>query len=256
MQHSKNPRRPEEGYKRKSLPTPEWWTWPRPYRMMDCLKGLKKYVPKKSIDLVITDPPYNIDYSSNYGSERYKKRIQEFSWDKDFDFKKYWSIIWNRMKWNSDAYVFGRWENYNMMKSLKGFKQILIWDKMSGGLGYLRAFIPSYELIFYFKKGRRKPNKRTPAVIRESTQSSFKYGNPKKTYLHPTQKPIGLIVKLVLISSHKGNVVLDPFLGSGTTILACRQTGRIGIGFEINSRYKKAIRQRVMADTPSLERYG
>ena len=210
----------------------------------DCLE-LMKGLPDESVNLILTDPPYGISYHSNYGSESYKNRIQNVDWDDNFDFTPYWNVMWNKLKDNSDAYVFGRWENYNTMSKLEGFKQILIWDKQCGGLGDLTTFIPTYELIFYFKKGKRIPTPRTPAVLRSHSQTSWKYGNPIITYLHPTQKPLGIIEKILKISSNTNDTILDPFMGSGTTGVAAIQLNRNFIGFEISPEYFKIAEKRI-----------
>ena len=80
--------------------------------------------------------------------------------------------------------------------------------------------------------------------------------NDKENTKHPTTKPLELFDILVKASSNPGDTVLDPFLGSGTTLLACRKTGRNGIGFEINPDYEPIIRKRIMADTKSLFQFG
>ena len=72
---------------------------------------------------------------------------------------------------------------------------------------------------------------------------------------HPTQKPVALIEKLIEASSMEGGTVLDPFVGSGTTLAACRKTNRNGIGFELNPDYEPLIRERSMAHTPPLTSY-
>ena len=69
---------------------------------------------------------------------------------------------------------------------------------------------------------------------------------------HPTPKPIWTMERIIKASSNPGDTVLAPFLGSGTTLLACRRTGRNGIGFEINPDYEPIIRKRIMADTKTL----
>jgi len=211
---------------------------------MDCLEGMKQ-MNNNSVDLIVTDPPYGISYKSNYGSKKYKERIQKTEWDKDFDFSFYHPELWRVLKDDSDMFVFGRWDNYETMKKLKGFTQILIWDKCCGGLGNLRSFIPTYELIFYFKKGNRKPNKRKPAVLRFHSQTSWKNGNPIKTYKHPTQKPIYLIRELILTCSNKNDLIMDSFMGSGTTAVACKQLGRDFIGFEISKEYCEIANNRL-----------
>lgn len=72
---------------------------------------------------------------------------------------------------------------------------------------------------------------------------------------HITPKPVDLIKNIILHSSNKGDLILDPFLGSGTTLLACKQTGRNCIGFEKEPKYESIIRKRAMLDTPSLSTF-
>lgn len=212
---------------------------------IDCLDGMKQ-LPDKCVDLILIDPPYNIQYKSNFGSQEYKDKIQHTEWDKSFDIRGVYQELWRILKNNSDMYIFGRWENYEIMKELEGFKQILIWHKINaGGLGNLTCFIPTYELIFYFKKGSRIPNKRTSAVIdsipiqnfscKESKPTGKDYG--QQFMKHPTQKPLDLIKKLLKISSNQNDLVLDSFMGSGTTAVACKQLNRNFIGYEISKEY-------------------
>jgi len=77
---------------------------------MEALEGLKQ-IGDESIDLIVTDPPYGIDYKSNHGSKKYKKKIQDFNWDKDFDFTKFFDELYRVMKQDTFMYVFGRHEN-------------------------------------------------------------------------------------------------------------------------------------------------
>jgi site-specific DNA-methyltransferase (adenine-specific) len=72
---------------------------------------------------------------------------------------------------------------------------------------------------------------------------------------HVTPKPVSMIKNIILHSSNPGDTILDPFLGSGTTLRACRETNRNGIGFELNKEYEPIIRKRIMADIPSLDRW-
>ena len=78
--------------------------------------------------------------------------------------------------------------------------------------------------------------------------------SPKKGHLTP--KPISLMNRIILHSSKEGAIVLDPFLGSGTTLRACRETDRVGLGFEINKDYEEVIRKRAQLDIPRLEVFG
>jgi len=72
---------------------------------------------------------------------------------------------------------------------------------------------------------------------------------------HPAQKPIDLYKELILNSTDEGAIVLDPYLGSGTTLSACRQTNRNGIGIEIDPKYESLIQRRIMANQIDLRSY-
>jgi len=77
----------------------------------------------------------------------------------------------------------------------------------------------------------------------------------KENTAHPTTKPIKLIKQLIINSTNENDFVLDPFLGSGTTLAACKDTNRNGIGFELNPDYESIIKKRCRCDTPSLKSY-
>lgn len=213
---------------------------------MNCMDGLK-LIDNNSVDLIITDPPYNINYRSNHGSEEYKKRIQTAqNWDNNFNFKLYFGEFWWVLKEDCYFLVFGCEENIQAMQEL-GCYQILVWDKQHCGMGDLSDFGIGYELIFYFKKGNPKlRGKRINGVI------NYKHIGFFEKTLHPTQKPVGLIRLLIEKTSDKNAVVLDGFMGSGTTAVASKQLKRKFIGFEINKNYvdmaNKRLSQEVLID--------
>lgn len=132
---------------------------------MDCLEGMKQ-IEDNSIDLILTDPPYNLNYYSNHGSKEYQKRIQTAQeWDNNFDIKPILKEFFRITKNNSYILIFGCEENIPLMKSL-GCHQILIWNKRHCGMGDLSDFGIGYEFIFYFKKGNPKlKGKRINGII-------------------------------------------------------------------------------------------
>jgi len=196
----------------------------------DCMVGLRR-LPDACVDLIVTDPPYGISYKSNKGTDKYKERVQHTDWDKDFNFADYYSELWRVLKEDSFMYVWGRFENYEIMKAL-GMKRVLIWDKGHNSMGDLEDWGIGYELIYLFKKGKPKiRGSRDNGILRITHISYF-----DKT-LHPTQKPTSVIRYLIEKSSDIGGVVLDAFMGSGTTALACKQTKRHYIGYEVESSY-------------------
>jgi site-specific DNA-methyltransferase (adenine-specific) len=206
---------------------------------MDCLEGLKK-IPDNSVDLILTDPPYSINYYSNHGSEEYKKRIQTaLDWDNNFDISLYLPELIRITKEDSYILIFGCEENINIMKKL-GCHQILIWNKEHCGMGDLSDFGIGYEFIFYFKKGNPKlRGKRINGII-----NCMNIGFFDKT-VHPTQKPEKLLRYLINKCSDNENIVLDAFAGSGSCAIACKQLNRKFICFEINPEYCKIANKRL-----------
>ena len=125
-------------------------------------------------------------------------------------------------------------------------KNLCVWDKGSGGMGSL--YRSQHELVFVFKAGKaahtnnvqlgRFGRNRTN-VWRYPGINSFarSTGEGNLLALHPTVKPVALIADALLDASERGDRVLDPFLGSGSTLVAAEQTGRIGLGIELDPRY-------------------
>jgi len=113
------------------------------------------------------------------------------------------------------------------------FAQLLIWVKNQPVIGRL-DYLPMHELIAYGWYGRHKFHK-------SKDKSVLFYPKPQKSKYHPTTKPLGLIRNIILNSTQINEVVCDPFLGSGTTLLACEQTKRKCIGFEIDPEYCQLI---------------
>lgn len=196
---------------------------------MDALEGMRQ-MDSESVDLVVTDPPYGIGYKSNCGSERYKEKLNDFDWDDEFNFGVFYDEFMRVLKNDSYMYVFGRFENAETMKYL-GCDRILVWDKQHCGMGDLTDWGIGYELIYLFKKGNPKlSGGRVNGVIPHKHIGYF-----EKT-LHPTQKPVELL-KFLMVKSGGGSLVLDPFIGSGTTAVAAKQLGRNFIGFELEQKY-------------------
>jgi DNA modification methylase len=155
------------------------------------------------------------------------------------------------LKKDADIYIFTRFDIYPLLLDILPvqikFKNVLVWDKNAQGMGDLNHnWCYTHEFILYAKKGRRRLNKRSLSVLHYPFHGDF-----SKT-IHPTKKPIGLCNELILNSTQEGDTVLDPFLGSGTTLRSCRETNRNGIGYEIDPQYKQTIIDRAMLNIPTL----
>lgn len=117
-------------------------------------------------------------------------------------------------------------------------KNILVWEKNNTSMGDLKAnFAPKVEFILFLQKGRRFINgSRDPNIFK------FKRTNNK---VHPTQKPIDLMEYLIKKFTNCNDLVLDPFMGSGTTGIACKNLNRDFIGIELDRKYFEIAKKRI-----------
>ncbi len=211
----------------------------------NCMKTMVK-MPDESIDLIVTDPPYGMNFRSNHRGKRYKN----IYWDNNLDWLEGWAEESHRvLSDSSHMYVFCSFHNVDIFKqqiqSKFNIKNILIWEKNNTSMGDLKGdYAPKYEMILYCTKGRRLLNGgRDPNIIKFA-----RTGNK----LHPTQKPVDLISYLIEKSSHKGEIIYDPFMGSGTTAEAAYCTERKYIGSEIDETYYEISLTRI----EKIERQG
>jgi len=203
----------------------------------DCLIELEK-LPDASIDLVITDPPYGIDYVSNRSVFNDHVTKNGLLGDDDLNsalviFDKACSLLRQKTKQDAHVYVFTAWKVYPQFMAVveKYFnvKSLLIWDKGNHGAGDLEGtWGNQYEMIIFATKGQRKLNVRRGDIIRIPRLSSDRM-------IHPTQKPIELIKELLEVSAQKADTICDPFMGSGSTIKAIKEFGGLNyIGIELD----------------------
>ena len=195
----------------------------------------------KSIDIVLTDPPYGINYTSNRSKHKEHVTKKEIQNDDSIEvFNKVIEILDKKTKEDSHVYIFASWKTYPEFKSIieKYFiiKNVLIWDKKNHGSGDLDyAWGDQCEMIIFAIKGYKQLNKRRGNLLSYSKVNS-------QVAIHSTQKPVELLKEILSISALKKDVVCDPFMGSGSTIKAVMDLGDINyIGIEIDSdNYKKA----------------
>lgn len=207
-------------------------------KLGDCLNVMGD-IPDNSIDMVLTDPPYGM----NYQSGRRKTKAKLITGDQDISFLDDLSReLYRVAKENTAHYIFCSYHNIDKFKQSfeKYFKikNILTWVKNNASMGDLSAdFAPKTEFILFLQKGRRNINGK-----RDSNILEFKKTNNK---LHPTQKPVDMIEFMISKFSDKGDVILDPFMGSGSTAVACINTNRSFIGIEIDNDYFNIAKERV-----------
>lgn len=193
------------------------------------MEGIQK-IASASIDTIITDPPYFIGMTHNGKKENYNDLIIM----KPF-FDSLFSEFSRVIKENGKVYIFCDWRTYAFYYPLLlkhiSVRNMLVWDKISGpGSSY--AF--THELILFAEKDT--PYMKGSNIFRIPGFSA----GAKKTngeMLHPTQKPVEVIEKLITDSTKEGDLVLDCFMGSGTTAVAAKKLNRNFIGFEIQEKY-------------------
>ena len=172
----------------------------------------------ETVDLVIADPPYGMGYVSH----RRKVTHEKIQGDDALPVE---TIIQCIDKANNAAYICCRWNN---IKQLPEPKDVIVWNKGPGsGMGdLLHSYIRRWEAVLFYPKENHKFSVRPQDVINCKIT---------KSNIHPTEKPIDLMAQL--ISSNYGDIVLDPFMGSGTALVAAKMLGRKGIGIELEERY-------------------
>jgi site-specific DNA-methyltransferase (adenine-specific) len=204
----------------------------------DCLDLIKE-LPDSSIDCIITDPPYFLGVTHNGQKGTYSDLIIM----KPF-FESLFFQMERVLKKSGHLYVFCDWRTYPFLYPVAeqyiSVKNLLVWYKgMSGGNQY--GF--SHEFIIFAAKGN--VNMKGENTIRHlpGFAAGAKKTNGEK--LHPTQKTVEIIEFLMLNSTKEGDVVLDCFLGSGTTAIAAIKNKRNYIGFELQDGYVKLSQDRI-----------
>ncbi len=207
----------------------------------DCLEYMRT-LPDKSVDAVITDPPYGVAWKSNWKGGNFAEIANDKS---PF-------IDWIDLIDCKFLYCFAKWTTMQVyidkIKSNYKVKDVLIWDKKAHGAGDLSSYAPTYEMIIYATKNKDKLKfkKRKQNIIHQWRVDGGATGISTKNVLcHPAQKPVELITSIIEDCTSEGDTILDPFMGSGTTGVACVQTGRNFIGCEISEEYFKIAERRI-----------
>ena len=217
----------------------------------DCLSVMPE-IPNDSIDLIITDPPYKVTQKGCNGTtggmmttkQTMKGKIFEHN---DIEPKEYASEFYRVLKDGSHCYVMTNHINLiNMLNSFTdvGFHFIksLIWKKDNKVMG--RFYMSQFEYILFFRKGKGvQINHCGTSDILEIPNKKQKDSNGKN--LHDTEKPVELMKILIENSSKENDIILDPFMGIGSTGVACKQTNRNFIGIEKDKQYFEIAKQRI-----------
>ncbi|EIZ1042834.1 site-specific DNA-methyltransferase [Vibrio parahaemolyticus] len=200
---------------------------------LDAVSWLKT-LDSESIDLIVTDPPYESLEKHRAKGTTTRLKVSKSSsnqWFSTFPndrFEELLEEIYRVLKKNSHFYLFCDQETMFVVKPIAekaGFKfwKPIVWDKMAIGMGY--HYRARYEFILFFEKGKRKLNDLgVPDVLQA-----------KRVWKgYPTEKPVDLIQTLIEQSSTRGELVVDPFFGSGATLVAANSLDRKWAGTDIS----------------------
>ena len=240
----------------------------------DCLELIKK-IPEKSIDLIIADPPYNISkLNDNRDRSKLNSPIMRRKKALNYDFGRwdnmdrkiflwftaYWlEICCGTLKEGGTIISFFNKEDISFLGwEAKKFdirtRTIISWHKTNPVPSFRKVnYLSACEFIWIGSKGKKSWTFNF-GLQKEmhnffETPNSSSYSKTK----HPTEKPIELIKWLLKIHSNKNDIILDPFLGSGTTAVACKLLDRNFIGVEINPKYVEIANRRLANTYRQLE---
>ena len=183
-----------------------------------CTTDVEKLMQGEKADMCFTDPPYGYEYQSNARNKSKKFDVIEND-DKILDFFPNIQLVCNGFVFVCTTWkVLDKW--LPLFKKYHELTNMIIWNKGGGGIGDLKhTFSTDYEVILCASNGKELTGKRIGSVwtIKKDSSSS---------YVHPTQKPVKLSEFAIRNTTERGDIVLDLFGGSGSTLIACEQMER------------------------------
>ena len=247
----------------------------------DCLIELKK-IPDRTFDLVFADPPYNLQLKNKLTRpDNSEVNAVNDKWDQFESFKKYdeFTISWLKeckriLKKNGALWVIGSYHNiFRLGATIQnlGFWILndVIWNKNNPMPNFRGTrFTNAHETLIWASKNQKSKytfNYQSLKCLNDDLQMRSNWNLPicsggerlKKNgkKVHSTQKPESLLHRILLASSNRGDYILDPFLGSGTTAVVAKKLGRICFGIEKENKYFNAAKQRLNKTIPIEDNY-
>lgn len=206
----------------------------------DSLTVLRQMEPE-SVDAIITDPPYGIDYHTKGTGASIKNDKVPFIWFLYDAFR----VLKSGASGRGTLICFTRWDveqTFIDAIQLAGFnvKSEVIWNKVLHGMGDCKAqFAPTHENIVFAIKGKFSfPGHRPNDLITHQKLAASQM-------IHPTEKPVSLLADLITAVTKPGDLIFDPFAGSGSTLVAAKKTGRRFVGVELDDEYFEKARRRI-----------
>ncbi len=216
----------------------------------DCVEGMRERIDKNSIDLIIADPPFGIDFHKmgnqyNRKADLVVKGYNEISAENYYNFMNNWLSEAQRiLKETGSCYIISGWSNLkDVLNAIDNVNlnvlNHIIW-KYQFGVFTKRKFVTShYHILFTVKDPKRYYFKKIDHYPEDVWVIKRPYSPGKEK--NSTKLPEELVERLILYSSRENDVVLDPFLGNGTTAVVCIKTNRNYIGFELNPDCQRII---------------
>lgn len=207
---------------------------------------------KVQVDLLLTDPPYCVsrDYQLGF-SNMGRSGMNYGEWDYNFDQKEWINLSAPLVKQGGSIIIFNDWKNLSyIVEALEDndfiIKDLIRWEKNNPMPRNVNSrYVMDFEVAVWAVKGKKKWVFNKPedsAYVKPVFRTGVVPGGKKR--IHPTQKHLNVIENLIKIHSNEGDLVFDPFSGSGTTALACKNTERRFIGSEIDKIYfEKAVKR-------------
>ncbi len=256
-------------------------SWRNQIHCEDALAGLAR-IPDESVDLIVADPPYGL--GKEYGNDSDKMAADAYlRWT-----EQWLDAALPKLKASGSLYIFLTWryspEIFVMLKQRMTMLNEIIWDRRVPSMGgSVRSFSSVHDTIGFFAKQKGYyfdlDAVRIPydAATKKARSRSIFVGakwlelgyNPKDLWSvsrlhrehperadHPTQKPLEIVERIIRASCPPGGMVLDPFMGSGTTAVAAMRCGRDFVGFELNPAYCAIIEQRLAAPEAQLSAHS
>ena len=247
----------------------------------DCLVELKK-IPDRTFDLVFADPPYNLQLKNKLiRPDSSEVNAVDDKWDQFESFKKYdeFTISWLKeckriLKKNGALWVIGSYHNiFRLGTAIQnlGFWILndVVWNKNNPMPNFRGTrFTNAHETLIWASKNQKSKytfNYQSLKCLNDDLQMRSNWNLPicsgserlKKNgkKVHSTQKPESLLHRILLASSNRGDYILDPFLGSGTTAVVAKKLGRICFGIEKENKYFNAAKQRLNKTIPIEDNY-
>jgi site-specific DNA-methyltransferase (adenine-specific) len=227
----------------------------------DCLETILDAIGKGSVDAVLTDPPFSSGARTDAGKSTRGAMLRGAKWEDDwfshdnmathgflFLMRLLCGELRDVMRTGGTGHFFIDWRMYpNLYGALESagwqVKNLVVWDKQSFGMG--TNYRNQHELVIYAEVGDAEFNNHGIGNVIRAKRAGTEY--------HPTEKPVDLLFSMIAAVTKPNQIVLDPFCGSGSTLVAARQCGRRAIGIEIEERYCEIAAKRLAQGALPME---